>query len=116
MATGALTRIPPEILEQICGVLVGRSNVLLGPNGGGIHFGPRACETVAALARTCRLFHEPALNVLWHTIPDIAVLFFTLPRKTYLVRKLMLDDKDVLDDKIFASLLSVFSSAWRCKA
>ncbi|KAL1950457.1 hypothetical protein VTO73DRAFT_5581 [Trametes versicolor] len=101
MATGALTRIPQEILEQICGVLVGRSNVLLGPNGGGIHFGPRACETVAALARTCRLFHEPALNVLWHTIPDIALLFFTMPRKTYLVRKLMLDDKDVLDDKIF---------------
>ncbi|EIW59338.1 uncharacterized protein TRAVEDRAFT_46643 [Trametes versicolor FP-101664 SS1] len=101
MATGALTRIPQEILEQICGVLVGRSNVLLGPNGGGIHFGPRACETVAALARTCRLFHEPALNVLWHTIPDIALLFFTMPRKTHLVRKLMLDDKDVLDDKIF---------------
>ena len=34
--------------------------------------------------RTCRLFHDPALNVLWHTIPDVAVLLYTLPPEVYM--------------------------------
>ena len=36
-------------------------------------------KTLAILARTCRMFRDPALNVLWHTIRDIKPLLRTFP-------------------------------------
>ena len=35
---------------------------------------PGACS----LARTCRAAYEPALDVIWETIPHPAVLFYTI--------------------------------------
>ena len=41
---------------------------------------PVGLRTVAALARTCRAFHEPAVDVLWETIPSFhTILAHTLP-------------------------------------
>ena len=31
-------------------------------------------KTLAGLARTCRAFHGPALDILWREIPDLYVL------------------------------------------
>ncbi|OJT15966.1 hypothetical protein TRAPUB_8789 [Trametes pubescens] len=67
----ALHRLPPQVLEQICRELL---HIQAWHVGRG---------TLAALASTAQIFHEPALNALWHTIPDIAVLFYTLPEDAY---------------------------------
>ncbi|KAL1947304.1 hypothetical protein VTO73DRAFT_14265 [Trametes versicolor] len=62
--------MPSTVLENIC-----RKLLYYNPPDS---TGPR---TVTALAVTARIFHEPALDVLWHTIPDIAVLFLVLPKE-----------------------------------
>ncbi|KAG9313648.1 hypothetical protein JVU11DRAFT_5980 [Chiua virens] len=36
---------------------------------------------LATLARTCHAFHEPALKVLWHTLPSLGPLVLCFPRK-----------------------------------
>lgn len=36
-------------------------------------------STLACAARTCRIFTEPALDVLWQIIPDFMPLFLLLP-------------------------------------
>ena len=36
--------------------------------------------TAARLARTCRDFLQPSLDIIWKRIPHIAVLFYLLPR------------------------------------
>ncbi len=36
-----------------------------------------------SLARTCRDFHEPAMNILWHTMEDLAPVFRCLPRDAW---------------------------------
>ncbi|OJT09912.1 hypothetical protein TRAPUB_13655 [Trametes pubescens] len=97
MAANTLCRMPHALFEQIFLLL------MLEPcDSDGKMVG---CHTVACLARTCRYFHIPAVNVLWHTIPDIAILFFALPRHRYHVKRLLLDetDKTMMDEKIFAS-------------
>ncbi|OAX41877.1 hypothetical protein K503DRAFT_767272 [Rhizopogon vinicolor AM-OR11-026] len=40
---------------------------------------PRSCATIAALARTCRTFKEPALDVLWHHVNGFKPLLSCLP-------------------------------------
>jgi hypothetical protein len=40
---------------------------------------PWNCVTIAALARTCRIFKEPALDVLWRDIKGIRPLLSCLP-------------------------------------
>lgn len=76
--TSATHRFPPTVLQEICRELL--CLPLDQTDQGFRHIGSR---TVAALAVTARLFLEPALNVLWHTIPDIAILFFTLDDEAY---------------------------------
>ncbi|EIW60851.1 uncharacterized protein TRAVEDRAFT_28302, partial [Trametes versicolor FP-101664 SS1] len=76
--TSATHRFPPTVLQEICRELL--CLPLDQTDQGFRHIGSR---TVAALAVTARLFLEPAMNVLWHTIPDIAVLFFTLDEEAY---------------------------------
>ncbi|EIW59267.1 uncharacterized protein TRAVEDRAFT_46575 [Trametes versicolor FP-101664 SS1] len=71
----AICRLPLQALEEICRELLVPPEQFLAKHVG--------CGTVAVLASTARLFHEPALNALWHTIPDIAVLFHTLPEDAY---------------------------------
>ncbi|OAX35290.1 hypothetical protein K503DRAFT_669045, partial [Rhizopogon vinicolor AM-OR11-026] len=39
----------------------------------------RKWETIATLARTCRTFKEPALDVLWENISGIKPLISFLP-------------------------------------
>ena len=40
-------------------------------------------QTLLSLARTCRDFHEHALNALWHTIPSLALLVYTIPQDAW---------------------------------
>lgn len=42
-------------------------------------FSVKGNKTLAILARTCRMFRDPALNVLWHTIRDIRPLLLIFP-------------------------------------
>jgi hypothetical protein len=42
-------------------------------------FKPNSRRTVAALARTCRTFQEPALDVLWRDIKGFEPLLSCLP-------------------------------------
>ena len=39
-----------------------------------IHRNEACLRALAVLARTCKTFQEPALNVLWRDIPDFFVL------------------------------------------
>ncbi|TFK80917.1 hypothetical protein K466DRAFT_604939 [Polyporus arcularius HHB13444] len=39
--------------------------------------------TLASLARTSRALHEPAAEVLWRWIPNVSLLFYTLPHGCY---------------------------------
>ncbi|KAI9068347.1 hypothetical protein FKP32DRAFT_1642490 [Trametes sanguinea] len=73
---GPCHRLSPEILESICRILLHRSNA------------PEGLKTIANLSMTCKHFRDPALNVLWHTIPDVASLFLVLPVSLYRTEKL----------------------------
>lgn len=64
----SIHRCPPEVIQQICEWLLK------------VSFGK---YTLVALARTHPIFHEPAVNALWHTIPSVAILFWTLPQECY---------------------------------
>ena len=35
--------------------------------------------TIAALAATCRLFHEPSMDYLWKMVPDLTPIIMCLP-------------------------------------
>ncbi|KDQ62040.1 hypothetical protein JAAARDRAFT_189414 [Jaapia argillacea MUCL 33604] len=41
-------------------------------------------DALAALARTCWTFHNPASDVLWHEIKDFAVLLKTMPADSWM--------------------------------
>lgn len=77
----ALQRLPLSVKEHICRQLINEGDGI--PLATQMVLGGGSGSTLAALARTCRLFHEPALNVLWHSIPDIFVLFYSLPSTCY---------------------------------
>jgi hypothetical protein len=53
----------PDLLEMICKVLKD-------------DFGNHA---LSSLARTCRAFHEPALDILWNTLSSLVPLLKTFP-------------------------------------
>ncbi|EIW59264.1 uncharacterized protein TRAVEDRAFT_46572 [Trametes versicolor FP-101664 SS1] len=80
MSQTALQRLPLSVREDICRQLI--------EPGKNIHYIDLriGCGTLAALARTCKLFHDPSLNVLWHSIPDIYVLFYSLPSTCYQIQ------------------------------
>ncbi len=40
---------------------------------------PKARSALYALARTCRTFHEPAINVLWHTQTSLIPILRCIP-------------------------------------
>ncbi len=61
-------------------------------------------HTVAALARTSRTLHVPAVNILWRWIPNIAVLMHTLPDDCYRTRHL--EREDSRETTTFVSLPS----------
>ncbi|KAI0669270.1 hypothetical protein C8Q78DRAFT_1080554 [Trametes maxima] len=80
MGPTAFQRFPSTVHEAICHQLIlsprPADHFGIHPNGGYYH-------TVAALARTCRFLHEPAVNSLWYSIPDIVYLLFTLSRESF---------------------------------
>ncbi|KAM5530882.1 hypothetical protein V8D89_015467 [Ganoderma adspersum] len=60
--------LPHEVLNEIC-------HAALCPD----RSGSRGLKTLASLARTCRLFHEPAINTIWRSISNILTLIRMLP-------------------------------------
>ncbi|KAI9058493.1 hypothetical protein FKP32DRAFT_1761929 [Trametes sanguinea] len=74
----ANTRLSPEIVESICRILLHRSYQSRAT---------KAYKTVVNLSITCKHFRDPALNVIWHTIPDVASLFLLLPNTLYARKK-----------------------------
>ena len=57
----------------------------------------RICElaeepTRAALARTCKTFHEPAIQALWHTIPDLVPAVMLFPQDAWRID----EDRDII--------------------
>lgn len=65
--------LPREVLNEICHAVLCPDR----PWNEGL-------KTLASLARTCRLFHEPAINVIWRDIPDLLPLIHTLPEDLWL--------------------------------
>lgn len=90
MSQTALQRLPLSVREDICRQLI--------EPGKNIHYTDLriGCGTLAALARTCKLFHGPSLTVLWHSIPDIYVLFYSLPSTCYQIQVINADRPQVV--------------------
>ncbi|KAI0667626.1 hypothetical protein C8Q78DRAFT_314547 [Trametes maxima] len=76
LMTAMIEQLPVDVREKICWTLVNRES----PED--------AFGTLATLARTCQALRDPALDVLWYTIPNIALLFRTLPSACYIERTL----------------------------
>lgn len=96
---GVIHRLPSTVLEEICRWLL---CLPLDRNDKYRHVGSR---TIAALAVTARLFLEPALDTLWNTIPDIAILFFALDKEAYSERQVWRQGRLIESHRQFASLL-----------
>ena len=76
-----MDRLPPDFLRSLCDHLIGFYH----------DFDP-GLRTVAALARTCRVFHGPAVDALWKVIPSFhTILVHTLPADIW-------DDTVIQDD------------------
>ncbi|KAI1798248.1 hypothetical protein LXA43DRAFT_979478 [Ganoderma leucocontextum] len=72
-----LNSLPPEVLSAICHAL-GPSTQVFRPHR------RERLKTLASLARTSRLLHEPAVSAIWHTISHISVLLHTLPQDLWM--------------------------------
>lgn len=72
----SILRFPPSVLHAICDFLVYDASISSKED----FFGIRA---VVNLSATSRALHEPALNALWHTIPDVSLLFYTMPDECF---------------------------------
>ncbi|KAI0335701.1 hypothetical protein GY45DRAFT_1316398 [Cubamyces sp. BRFM 1775] len=77
-----IERLPPDVWQEI----------------GHVTLDLRSCpyrsigrKTLIALAATCQYLYEPALNVLYRVIPDIAVLFYSLPDELYKRERIVLN-------------------------
>ncbi|KAI1790174.1 hypothetical protein LXA43DRAFT_947512, partial [Ganoderma leucocontextum] len=75
----AFYRVPPELHRSVCeSLLSDESN--LDPEGDASGLGTR---TVAIFARTSRCLYGPAVDALWRTIPNVALLLHTMPENCY---------------------------------
>lgn len=63
--------LPREVLYEVC-------RAVLRPD----RF--KGLDTLVSLARTSRLFHGPAVSVIWKRVPNILVLISTLPQDLWL--------------------------------
>jgi hypothetical protein len=59
----------PEIVSLICGEV-----------------GKRSLHPLTVLARTCRLFHEPALEHLWYEVNSLAFLIMCMPQDLWTIK------------------------------
>ena len=46
---------------------------------------PQDMVTLATLARVCRRFSDPALNMIWKHLPSIIPLILTMPRDLWII-------------------------------
>ncbi|KAI0662189.1 hypothetical protein C8Q70DRAFT_963530 [Cubamyces menziesii] len=92
----------PGIIERICYHLLTDQD---GDDRVELFAGPR---TVVAIALCCRRFSQPALDVLWNTVPDPALLLYTLPRfLSHSGQRRRIPIEHALDDNgVFASCLA----------
>lgn len=63
-------------------------------NFGNLGTDPSVCQgkesklkIVAAMAATCSTFYEPAMDVLWHTVPDMTPAVRSLPRNEWYAKE-----------------------------
>ncbi|KAI0712316.1 hypothetical protein C8Q76DRAFT_797183 [Earliella scabrosa] len=65
-------QLPPNLIRTICECLIQPSEGL-----------ERRLtnRSLVALALTCHAVLEPALDTIWHTLPDTNIVIFTIPRK-----------------------------------
>ncbi|KAM5537056.1 hypothetical protein V8D89_009202 [Ganoderma adspersum] len=83
-----LTSLPPEVLDAICHAL-GR------PFTPVLRSHPRqGLKTLASLARTSRLLHEPAVNAIWRTITNTSDILHTLPDDLWIETGIPVPDPD----------------------
>ncbi|KAI0655381.1 hypothetical protein C8Q70DRAFT_1057485 [Cubamyces menziesii] len=76
----AVERLPPAIWREICHAAVEINDPEPLPYQYQTHLGK---STMAALSATCKSLYDAVGDVIWHTIPDIAVLFYCLPDSMY---------------------------------
>ena len=77
----AFYRVPPELHRSVCEALLSdESNI--DPEGHIPNPG-LGTRTVAILARTSRWLCGPAADALWRTIPNVALLLYTMPDNCY---------------------------------
>ena len=76
----AIERLPPAIWREICHAAVEVNDPEPLPYRYQTHSGK---STMAALSATCKSLYDVVADVIWHTIPDIAVLFYCLPDNMY---------------------------------
>ena len=65
-------QLPPNLIRDICECLIQPSEGLERR---------LANRSLVALALTCHAVLEPALDTIWHTLPDMNVVISTIPRK-----------------------------------
>ena len=83
-----LTSLPPEVLDAICHAL-GRPLTQV------FRSHPRqGLKTLASLARTCRLLHEPAVSAIWRTITNTSDILHTLPDDLWIETGIAVPDPD----------------------
>ena len=49
-------------------------------------------KSLFAVARTCRSFYEPAMDILWHTIPDVTSAMRSMSVSIHILTKAVVSD------------------------
>ena len=62
---------------------------------------------LTSIARTCRHFYDPAMDILWHTLGDLSPLFQCLPKSIWY--------KDVKCNPSFSTTILVSSLTYLCE-
>ena len=66
---------PPEVAREVCEWLI-HGRLPDDPPGIGL-------KTAIMLAGTSKWLYEPCVSALWRTLPNVALLLWTLPRECY---------------------------------
>ncbi|PIL35649.1 hypothetical protein GSI_02379 [Ganoderma sinense ZZ0214-1] len=85
--------LPREVLNEVC-------FAALRP-----HRDATGLQTLTSLARTSRLFHEPAVNAIWRHVPNVLTLIRTLPEDLWLQTRITNDIRNDLVARYFRTRL-----------
>ena len=74
----------PSVLSTVCLSLIPPRHELFTPNyiqknAADLERRKEGCRTLACLARVCKAFTNPTLDVLWRDVPSVDVLLKVLP-------------------------------------